>query len=96
MRAPPVAVKQMKGTFCSMAACTPRTKRSPTTLPMLPAMKSNSKQAATALMPWMAPPMTTMASVSPVFSSASLSRSGYLRLSLNFSGSTGRTSWPIS
>ena len=43
-----------------------------------------------------APPITTRASVSPVFSSASLSRSGYLRLSLNFSASTGSTSWPTS
>ena len=47
MRAPPVAVKQTKGTFCSIAVSTPRTKRSPTTLPMQPPMKSNSKQAAT-------------------------------------------------
>ncbi len=96
MRAPPVAVKQMKGTFCSMAVSTPRTKRSPTTEPMEPPMNSNSKQAATTLTLLMAPPMTTRASVSPVFSSASLRRSGYLRLSLNFRASTGMTSWPIS
>ena len=51
MRAPPVAVKQMKGTFCSMAVSTPRTKRSPTTLPIEPPMNSNSKQAATTLDP---------------------------------------------
>ena len=63
---------------------------------MLPPMKSNSKAAATRLMLCTAPPMTTSASVSPVFSSASFSRSGYLRLSLNFSASTGSTSWPIS
>jgi len=43
-----------------------------------------------------APPCTTSASVSPVSSIASRSRSGYLRLSLNFSASTGSTSWPIS
>ena len=96
MRAPPVAVKQMNGTFCSMAVSTPRTKRSPTTEPMLPPMKSNSKQAATRLMLCTAPPNTTSASVSPVFSSASFRRSGYLRLSLNFRASTGMTSWPIS
>ena len=96
MRAPPVAVKQMKGTFCSMAVSTPRTKRSPTTLPMLPPMNSNSKQAATTLTECTAPPITTSASVSPVFSIASLMRSGYLRLSLNFSASTGTTSCPIS
>ena len=47
MRAPPVAVKQTKGTFCSIAVSTPRTKRSPTTEPIEPPMKSNSKQAAT-------------------------------------------------
>jgi hypothetical protein len=43
-----------------------------------------------------APPMTMSASVSPVFSRASFRRSGYLRLSLNLSASTGSTSWPIS
>src|SRR5471030_409085 len=36
MRAPPVAVMQMNGTFCSSATCAPRTKRSPTTEPMEP------------------------------------------------------------
>ena len=41
-------------------------------------MKSNSKQAATTGMLCTAPPITTSASVSPVFSSASFSRSGYL------------------
>jgi hypothetical protein len=66
MRAPPVAVKQTKGTFCSMAASTPRTKRSPTTEPMLPPMNSNSKQAATTGTLITAPPITTSASVSPV------------------------------
>mgnify|MGYP003487827418 CR=1 FL=1 len=96
MRAPPVAVKQMKGTFCSMAVCTPRTKRSPTTLPIEPPMKSNSNAAATTLIECTAPPITTRASVSPEFSSASFRRSGYLRLSLNLSGSTGITSCPIS
>jgi len=96
MRAPPVAVKQMKGTFCSMAVSTPRTKRSPTTEPMEPPMKSNSKQAATTLILLTAPPMTMSASVSPVFSRASFRRSGYLRLSLNLRASTGSTSCPIS
>ena len=47
MRAPPVAVKQTNGSFCSIAVCTPRTKRSPTTEPIEPPMKSNSKQATT-------------------------------------------------
>ena len=59
-------------------------------------MKSNSKHAATKLMLCTAPPMTTKASVSPVFSKASFKRSGYLRLSLNFKGSMGKTSCPIS
>ena len=96
MRAPPVAVKHTNGTFCSIAASTPRTKRSPTTLPIEPPMKSNSKQAATSGTLITAPPITTSASVSPVFSSAIFSRSGYFLLSLNFSASTGSTSWPIS
>jgi hypothetical protein len=76
MRAPPVAVKHRNGTFCSTAVSTPRTKRSPTTLPMLPPMKSNSKAAATRLMLCTEPPITTRASVSPVFSIASFRRSG--------------------
>ena len=59
-------------------------------------MKSNSKQTATTGRVINAPPMTTRASVSPVFSSASFSRSGYFLLSLNLSASTGMTSWPIS
>ncbi|MNN55517.1 hypothetical protein D3C81_1703960 [compost metagenome] len=96
MRAPPVAVKQMNGTFCSSAACAPRTKRSPTTEPIEPPMNSNSKQLATTGMVWMAPPITTMASVSPVSSMAALMRSGYFFESLNLSASTGTISWPIS
>jgi len=47
MRAPPVAVTQTNGTFCSSAVCTPRTKRSPTTDPIEPPMNSNSKIATT-------------------------------------------------
>ncbi len=59
-------------------------------------MNENSKQAATTGSVRIAPPITTIASVSPVSSIASLRRSGYLRLSLNFSVSTGTISWPIS
>ena len=44
----------------------------------------------------MLPCMTTSASSSSVLVRASSSRSGYLRLSLNFSASTGVTSAPIS
>ena len=47
IRAPPVALMQMKGTFCSRAVWAPRTKRSPTTEPIDPPMNSNSKQATT-------------------------------------------------
>ena len=96
MRAPPVAVMQMNGTFCSSAICAPRTKRSPTTEPMEPPMNSNSKHATTTGRLMMAPPMTTIASVSPVASMADFRRSGYFLLSLNFRVSTGRISWPIS
>ena len=96
MRAPPVEVTQMNGTFCSMAVATPRTKRSPTTEPIDPPMNWNSKQATTTGNARIEPPMTTRASVSPVSSIASCRRSGYLRLSRNFSASTGSTSWPIS
>ena len=59
-------------------------------------MESNSKHATTTLMLCTEPPITTKASVSLVFSSASFKRSGYLRLSLNLSASTGNTSCPIS
>ena len=47
MRAPPDAVTHTNGSFCSIATCTPRTKRSPTTEPIEPPMKSNSNAAAT-------------------------------------------------
>ncbi len=92
MRAPPVAVKLTKGTFCSTAVSTPRTKRSPTTDPMEPPMKSNSKQATTTGTLITAPPITISASVSPVASIAALRRSGYFLLSRNFRASTGNTS----
>ena len=96
MRAPPLAVKHTKGNFCSTASSTPRTKRSPTTDPIEPPMKSNSNAATTTGRVRMAPCSTTSASVSLVDSIASLRRSGYLRLSLNFRVSSGRTSEPIS
>ena len=96
MRAPPVDVTHRKGTFCSMATCTPCTNRSPTTEPIEPPMKSNSKQATTAGNARIDPPITTSASVSPVSFIACWSRSGYFLLSLNFRASTGSTSWPIS
>ena len=59
-------------------------------------MNSNSKQASTTGRVRIAPPITISASVSSVLSIASCSRSGYFRLSLNFSASTASTSWPIS
>ena len=96
MRAPPEAATQMKGVLFWMAARTPRTKRSPTTEPMEPPMKSNSKQASTTGTVQMLPLMTTSASDSPDFCVASASRSGYLRLSLNLSGSVERIPSPIS
>src|SRR5438552_8950313 len=80
----------------SYATRTPRTKRSPTTDPIEPPMKSNSNTAITSGAERMLPCMTTSASVSPVSSSAAESRSGYFRVSLNFRLSIGRTSEPIS
>ena len=96
MRAPPLAVIEMNGTFCSSATWAPRTKRSPTTEPMVPAMNSNSKQATTTGRLMIEPPCTISASVSPVPSIASFRRSGYFLLSLNFRLSTGNASWPMS
>ena len=77
MRAPPDAEMQTNGTRFSYATRTPRTKRSPTTEPIEPPMKSNSKQASTSGTLLMLPCITTSASVSPVSSSAAASRSGY-------------------
>lgn len=59
-------------------------------------MNSNSKHASVAGTPRMEPLTTTSASVSPVCLTASARRSGYLRVSLNFSVSTDRVDWPIS
>ncbi len=96
MRAPPVAVMQMNGTFCSSATCAARANRSPTTEPIEPPMNSNSKHATTTGRLMIEPPRQTIASVSPVASIACFRRSGYFLLSLNFSVSTGSASWPIS
>ncbi|MNR13728.1 hypothetical protein D3C85_1301540 [compost metagenome] len=86
----------MNGARASTAACTPRTKRSPTTEPIEPPMKRNSKAATTAGMLWILPCITTSASSSPVLSAAATRRSGYFLLSLNFRMSIGLTSAPIS
>ncbi len=96
MRAPPLEVMHTNGMRFSYDTRTPRTKRSPTTEPIEPPMKSNSKTATTSGADLMLPCMTTSESVSPVSSSAAERRSGYLRVSLNFSVSIGSTSDPIS
>src|SRR5690606_2430558 len=64
--------------------------------PIAPPMKLNSKEARTTETERMEPLITTMASLSPVCLTASVTRSGYLRLSLNLSGSMGRVCCPIS
>ena len=66
MRAPPEAVTQTKGICCSTAAFTPRTKRSPSTEPIEPPMKSNSNTAATRGIPFTVPCMATRESLSPL------------------------------
>ena len=75
MRAPPEAVTHTKGSFCSIATRTPRTKRSPTTEPIEPPMKSNSKAAHTSPSALIEPCITTSASPSAVCSCASDRRS---------------------
>jgi hypothetical protein len=70
------AVTQMKGSPLSTAAWTPRAKRSPSTEPIEPPMKSNSKAATTAGSLRIVPRMTTSASVSPVAVVASCRRAG--------------------
>jgi len=67
MRAPPLAEKQTKAEFDSIAASTPCTKRSPTTDPIEPPMNLNSNAAATTGSALTLPPMTTSASDSDVF-----------------------------
>ena len=49
IRAPPEAATQMNGQLLSTAALTPRTKRSPTTEPIEPPIKRNSKAAITTI-----------------------------------------------
>ena len=92
MRAPPEAEMLINAELVSIAWRTPRTKRSPTTEPIEPPMKSNSNTAMTTGCSRIVPACTTKASVSPVFLTASIKRSEYLRLSLNFKLSTGLTS----
>ena len=96
IRAPPLAEKHTSGTLWSRLALTARTKRSPTTEPMEPPMYLNSKAAATSGTPSTCPRTTTMASVSPVAFCACFMRSTYFLLSLNFKGSAGCSSAPIS
>ncbi len=75
MRAPPLAVKHTSGSFCSRQACTPRTKRSPTTEPIEPPRNLNSNAATTSAMVLMLPCITTNASSSAVSFLASSRRS---------------------
>src|SRR5690606_283949 len=78
------------------ATSAPRTKRAPTTLPMEPPMKLNSKALATSGMPLRYPCMTTRASFSPVSFWAAVRRSLYFLVSRNLSLSTGSSSAAIS
>ena len=76
IRAPPDAAKQIKGCLSLMACSAACTKRSPTTVPIEPPIKSNSKAHVITGMPLSTPCMTTKASVSPVFFCASAIRAG--------------------
>ena len=67
MRAPPLAEKQTKPQLFSIAASTALTKRAPTTEPIEPPMKENSKAHATIGMPRSSPFIAINASVSPLF-----------------------------
>ena len=96
MRAPPEAAKHTKGACRRIASSTAREKRSPTTLPMEPAWKRNSKAVAT--IGWLrsVPDIAMSASVSPEAASAAAMRFGYGLLSTKPSGSTLRTLAAIS
>ena len=94
--APPEAATQTKELPSAAARRTPCTKRSPTTEPIEPPMKRNSKAATTTGWPFRRPFMTTKASSSPVAFFAAVRRSGYFLLSLNLRMSVGFTAAPIS
>ncbi|MCY1276430.1 hypothetical protein D9M70_250950 [compost metagenome] len=96
MRAPPEAEKQTSGQRFSSATLAARTKRAPTTAPMEPPMKLNSKTQATTGRPSSLPLMAISASFSPVSLCAAVRRSLYFLLSRNFRRSTGSRSAPIS
>ena len=96
IRAPPEAAKQIKGCLSAMAFSAACTKRSPTTVPIEPPMKSNSKAQAIKGIPLSKPCITTKASVSPVLVCASLIRAGYGFESTNFNGSLALNSCPNS
>src|SRR5439155_1504831 len=87
MRAPPDAETITTGRCLSMASSIARVSFSPTTEPMLPPRKPNSKAARTAGCPPMrAMPQTTASSVE-VFWTAARTRSRYFLVSLKVSGS---------
>ena len=89
MRAPPLAEKQIKGSLRSRQYSPARTNFSPTTAPIDPPIKANSKATATTSScssSW--PFIHTSASFSPVAFWAWERRSLYFLLSRNFSRST--------
>ena len=92
MRAPPEAVTETSGTPCSAALSQARANFSPTTLPIEPPMKLEVHHRELARRSSIAARPMTIASPSPVESSASASRSLYGRRSKNSSGSSERRS----
>ncbi|MNN22387.1 hypothetical protein D3C81_1357440 [compost metagenome] len=96
MRAPPEAEKQISGQRFSSAYSAARTKRAPTTAPIEPPMKLNSKTQATTGRPCSLPLMAIRASFSPVSFWAATRRSLYFLLSRNLRRSTGSRSAPSS
>ena len=75
IRAPPEAETMMTGNDLATPSSIDRVSRSPTTEPMLPPMKLNSKTHSTVGRPPMRAIPHTTASLAPVFSWAVLSRS---------------------
>ena len=92
MRAPPAAETDTSGTPASPALSQARTNFSPTTLPIEPPMKEKSMTASWHGCSSIAARPITIASPSPVASSASASRSVYGRRSKKPSGSAERSS----
>ena len=96
MRAPPEALKMMRGRRDSRATSAAMAIFSPTTLPIEPPWNSKSRTARATSIPWIFPVPVMTASLRPVFFFASFRRSTYFFVSVKFRTSTDSISSPNS